>query len=118
MPTKVTSSAYFDKEFKYLLRKYPSVRAELGVLTDQLRNDQRPGDKLQGIGYETYKVRLRNRAARKGKSGGFRVIYYVRLADHVALLTIYTKTQQQDISAADIQQIIEDYLAQEDEDND
>ncbi len=110
MPTRVNSSDYFDKAFKYLLRKYPAVRTELGVLTEQLQNDARPGNQLQGVGYEAYKVRLKNPSAGKGKSGGFRVIYYVRVAEQVILLTIYTKTEQDDISADEVRAMIDAIL--------
>jgi mRNA-degrading endonuclease RelE of RelBE toxin-antitoxin system len=55
-----------------------------------------------------YKVRLKNPSASKGKSGGFRAIYYVQLADLVVLLTIYSKTEQVDIPAEAIQDIIND----------
>ena len=43
--------------------------------------------------------------ARRGKSGGFRVIYYVQLSDLVTLLTIYSKTDDTDISIAEIRQL-------------
>jgi mRNA-degrading endonuclease RelE of RelBE toxin-antitoxin system len=85
-------------------------------LVQVLQADQRPGDQLQGVGYEAYKVRLKNPAARKGKSGGFRVIYYVRVAEHVILLTIYTKTEQEDISADDVRTMIEAILPPQDSD--
>jgi mRNA-degrading endonuclease RelE of RelBE toxin-antitoxin system len=117
MPTNVIELPIFEKNLTSLARKYPSVMAEVNQLIEQLETDERPGDKIPNVGYDVYKVRLRNRAARKGKSGGFRVIYYVRLADHVALLTIYSKSQQTDIAPERIQQIIEDYLAQDENDN-
>ena len=61
---------------------------------------------MPGIDYAVYKTRLPNKAAGRGKSGGFRVIYYVQLADSVTLLTIYTKTEQTDISVREIQQLV------------
>ena len=75
-------------------------------LLDQLERDQRPGDRVPGVGYTVYKVRLPNRAARRGKSGGFRVIYYAQLSDRVILLTIYSKTDQNDISSAEIRDLV------------
>jgi len=54
------------------------------------------------------KVRLANPSAQKGKSGGFRVIYYVRLGDRVVLLTIYAKSDQPDISPQDIIALLDD----------
>ena len=45
----------------------------------------------------------------KGKSGGYRLIYYVKTATGIILLTIYTKSEQADIAADDIRDIISDY---------
>ena len=63
---------------------------------------------MPGTGYAVYKTRLPNRAGRGGKSGGFRVIYYLQLADSVTLLTINSKTEQTDISVREIQQLVTD----------
>ena len=60
---------------------------------------------MPGVGYAVYKVRLPNRAAQRGKSGGFRVIYYVQIEDLVTLLTIYSKTEEIDVSLREIQQL-------------
>ncbi len=57
------------------------------------------------VGYAVYKVRLPNRSARRGKSGGFRVIYYAQIEDVVTLLTIYSKFEDSDISTREIQQL-------------
>jgi mRNA-degrading endonuclease RelE of RelBE toxin-antitoxin system len=93
MPTKVDVPDHFLKKLKNLARRYPSVLREFESLSIQLKNDERPGDKIPGIGYDVYKVRLKNPSAGKGKSGGFRVIYYLRLADNIVLITIYSKSK-------------------------
>ncbi|GAB5536329.1 MAG: hypothetical protein Rubg2KO_25780 [Rubricoccaceae bacterium] len=59
-------------------------------------------------GHVVYKVRLANSDARRGKSGGYRMIYYARTAERVVLVTIYSKSDQGDISAAAIRQIIKE----------
>ena len=53
-------------------------------------------------------MRLPNRAARRGKSGGFRVIYYAQIDDVVTLLTIYSKTEASDISVREIQELAQE----------
>lgn len=108
MATKVSYTERFESELRRLRRKYKGMTDELAGLAAQLKDDERPGDKIPHVGYDVYKVRLKNPAAGKGKSGGFRVIYYVRLADAVVLLTIYSKTQQTDIALAEIRRVIED----------
>ena len=117
--TRVDFGKRFDKELDRLDRKYPKVTDELGILVEQLKANERPGDKIPNVGYDVYKVRLANPSAGRGKRGGFRVVYYVRLADHVILLTIYSKTQQEDIPTQAIQDLISDVLkTQENDAND
>ena len=63
---------------------------------------------MPGVGYTVYKARLPNRSAQRGKSGGFRVIYYVQIEDLVTLLTIYSKTEETDISLREIRQLAQE----------
>ena len=107
MPTQVEFADRFVRALKSLKKKYPSVDAEVERLVLQLESDERPGDKIPSVSYDVRKVRLRNPSANKGKSGGFRVIYYLRLEDQVILLTIYSKSDQSDISAQAIREILE-----------
>ena len=64
------------------------------------------------MGLMVYKERLRNPAVPGGKPKGFRVVYYVQLADRVKLLTIYSKPEQEDITNSEIELL----LAEADED--
>ena len=110
MPTTVSIPDPFQKDLKRLARKYPKVLDIVETLINTLESDQRPGDKIPRVGYDVYKVRLRSPSARRGKRGGFRVIYYVQLADRVVLLTIYAKTEQTDISPEEIGQVLQEIL--------
>jgi mRNA-degrading endonuclease RelE of RelBE toxin-antitoxin system len=56
-----------------------------------------------------FNLRVRNHDIQKGKSGGYRLIYYVQTSTGIILLTIYSKSEQADIAAEDIQKIIEEY---------
>lgn len=117
MPTTVNITADAQRDVKHLKRKYPAVTGQIRKLIDQLENDERPGDKVSGVGFDVYKVRLPNPSAQRGKSGGFRVIYYVQMADSVFLLKVYSKTEQADIRADEIRRIAEAVLPpDEDED--
>ena len=53
------------------------------------------GDKLEGLDLPentaAYKVRIANSSANVGKSNGFRLIYYLAIADEIYLLSIYSK---------------------------
>jgi len=44
----------------------------------------------------------------KGKSGGYRVIYYLRTVTLVTLIMIYSKTEQTDIDPETIRRLIEE----------
>jgi len=106
MPATVNLLHKFRRRLKRLKRKYPAVTQEVSKLVTELENDQRPGDKLAGVGYDLYKVRLPNPSAQRGKSGGFRVVYYVQFVDLVHLVTIYSKSEESDISAQAVQGIL------------
>ncbi len=106
MPTLVRDLPSFKKRLGRIERKYPKTINEVENLIASLAQGERPGQRISGVGYTVYKVRLPNRAARRGKSGGFRVIYYAQLSDRVSLLTIYSKTDDTDISIAEIRQLV------------
>ena len=114
MPTIVNTLPIFEKRLERLERNYPKALDEVLNLIEQLEQDHRPGDKVPGLGFDVYKTRLRNPAAQRGKSGGFRVIYYLQLANHVTLLTIYSKTEQADLSRREIQQLVAEAIPPED----
>ncbi|MCY3833346.1 MAG: type II toxin-antitoxin system RelE/ParE family toxin [Chloroflexi bacterium] len=105
IPTVVRELPRFKKRLGRLERKYPKTIDEVESLIASLAQGKRPGQLVPRVGYTVYKVRLPNRAARRGKSGGFRVIYYAQLSDCVTLLTIYSKTDEEDISIAEIRQL-------------
>lgn len=106
MPTRVDTTPGFEKELERLARKYPAVLDEAAKLIAQLERSRRPGDKIRGLDYVVYKVRLANPSARRGKRGGFRVIYYAKTQYLVILIAIYSKTERTIIPNADIRKII------------
>ena len=102
----VHTAAEFEKEAQKLKRKYPAVASQVRQLVLQLMEGELPGVRVPKSILQTYKVRLPNPSARRGKSGGFRVIYSVSRADAVVLITIYSKTEQNDLSPHELQQRI------------
>ncbi len=102
----VNYSDAFKRQVRRLARKYRSIRADLQPLINQLEAGEVPGDQIQGIGHTIYKVRVKNSDASRGKSGGYRVIYYLHTAESILLVTIYSKTEQSDIKAAELVEII------------
>ena len=106
MPTRVQTSRRFNDEFRRLNRKYRNLIAVVVPLAASLGAGERSGERLTGVGHTAYKVRLRNPASQRGKSGGFRIVYFEESSSRVILAAIYDKSEQSDISNAEIQAII------------
>lgn len=73
-----------------------------------MRAGEVPGDQIQGVGYTVYKARVKNSDLQRGKSGGYRIVYYLRTTTTLILLTIYAKSQQADVSTEELRQIIKE----------
>jgi mRNA-degrading endonuclease RelE of RelBE toxin-antitoxin system len=108
-PLHIGFAPAFRKRLKDLRKKYPNVYADLQTLVTQLEQGENLGDQIQGIGYPVYKIRLKNSDLARGKSGGYRVIYYLKTTNFIVLLTIYAKTQQVDITVDEIRRLIKGY---------
>jgi mRNA-degrading endonuclease RelE of RelBE toxin-antitoxin system len=46
----------------------------------------------------------------KGKSGGYRIIYFVQTPIELALITIYIKSERVDLGTEQLKQMLEDYF--------
>ena len=105
---QVIRTSFFDHDVKGLLKKYPHVLDDLEIVTNQLKQGETPGDRLDDLKpYIVYKVRVPNRDAQRGKSGGYRLIYYVRTEDAVYLVTVYSKSQRSDVPSKFIRQLLD-----------
>lgn len=105
MPSRnVHTAPEFQKEFRKLKRRFPDVPTQIRKLVFQLSNGELLGDRVPGLIIQTYKVRLPNPSIRRGKSGGFRVYYALYQGDAVYLITIYSKTDKDDVSLYEVQQ--------------
>jgi mRNA-degrading endonuclease RelE of RelBE toxin-antitoxin system len=98
----------FTRNIRTLKKKYRSILEDIQPVIHQLENGETPGDQVSGIGYPVFKVRIKNTDVQKGKSGGYRLIYYLKSTTSILLLTLYTKSDQDDVSAEDLRSIIED----------
>jgi len=107
MTTKVDFAASFLRALKRLRKKYPHIRNDVQPLIDQLQNGETPGDQVQHVSFPIYKARIRNSDAQRGKSGGYRVIYYIRTLETVLLLLIYSKSEREDVSADDLKALVD-----------
>ena len=92
---QIITIAYFDKQFKRLAKKYPSLKNELIDLVAELKREPSKGTP---IGNDCYKIRLAIASKGKGKSGGARIISYLAVTEtSVFLLSIYDKSEKENI---------------------
>ena len=104
MSYKVKSIEVFERQAKKLIRKYPSLKSELFALVKELKSDPKQGT---AIGKSCYKIRLAIKSKGKGKSGGARVITnFVVVSDAVYLLSIYDKSDQEDLSDKELDDLL------------
>lgn len=104
MSYKVDTIAPFRKEAKKLIKKHPSLKNELAELGSQLSTDPFLGTSL---GNNCYKIRIAIASKGKGKSGGARLITHFYVADNtVFLLSIYDKSDQENISDSQIKALL------------
>jgi len=96
----------FKRNLKALAKKYRHIRSDVQPVIEQLQSGVVLGDQVPGVGYTIFKVRIRNRDIQKGKSSGYRMLYYLKAEDKIILITIYSKLDQGDISPLRIRQII------------
>jgi mRNA-degrading endonuclease RelE of RelBE toxin-antitoxin system len=111
-PIEIDPSLTFIRDLRDLSKSYRRIRSDLQPLIDQLLQGETPGDRIQGVKSIVYKVRLKNSDVQKGKSGGYRALYYLKSQEKIVLVTIYSKSDRSDIDAATIIDIINQYEKQ------
>jgi len=111
MPEIVYAESFFKSAAK-LQKRYKHIQEDTETLADQLEKGELLGDRVQGVAHRVYKVRIKNSDARRGKRGGYRVIYYLETDDKIVMITIYSKSDQTDIPSGTIRQLIAEYETQ------
>jgi len=99
----------FKRNVRALAKKYHHIQSDVQPFIEKIQRGELVGDKVQGTGYTIFKVRIRNSEVSRGKSGGYRVIYYLKTTTAIILVTIYSKTEQSDVSPAKIRKIIAEF---------
>ncbi len=77
---QVEASPTFNRNIRTLAKKYGNIRNDIQPVIEQLEQGELPGDQIPGVGYAVFKLSVRNSDTQKGKSGGDRLIYYVKTA--------------------------------------
>jgi len=104
MNYEVKITRNFEREAKPLLKKYASLKGELEKFGENLSKNPEIGAPL---GNNLYKIRLAIASKGKGKSGGARVITYLKNEHgNVYLLSIYDKGERDTLSDKEINDIL------------
>jgi len=103
---EIRYTAEFKRNIRGLGKKYRHLRADLQPVLDSLRSGGIIGDQIPGTHYPVFKVRAKNSDIQKGKSSGYRLIYWLKTRRLLILVTIYSKLEQKDVSAEKIRRII------------
>jgi mRNA-degrading endonuclease RelE of RelBE toxin-antitoxin system len=105
-PIQVLASDRFDSEIRQLAKRYRRIRRDIQPVIEQLESGELPGDQIPGMDYTLFKVRVKNSDIQKGKSAGYRIIYYLKTTTQILLVTLYSKSDKPDITAAEVRGII------------
>jgi len=104
---RVIPTLRFQKDVKHLQKKYRHIIPDLEELNNILADNPSCGNAIEGLEGKVFKIRLASSDTAKGKSGGFRIIYYLLHTDKtVYLLTIYAKAYRENIDPAEIKVIL------------
>lgn len=104
MSYSIKTIPYFDRQARRLARKFKSFKNELAELFDSLQVDPKQGTPL---GNDCYKIRIAIKSKGKGKSGGARAItHVVAVREHVYLLTVFDKSEKENISDKELQELL------------
>ena len=103
MSFEVRTIPTFERQAKLLSKKYPSFKKDLSDLFDKISQSPFQGTPL-AKGF--YKVRLSIKSNNKGKSGGARVITFLRVNEEQVVFTaIYMKSDAANISQKELDSI-------------
>ncbi len=108
---RVDLTPEFQQCLRDLAKRYRSIRSDIQFVVQELQIGNFVGDRLTGIGegYVVLKTRVKNRDIQKGKSAGYRLIYQIESPTSVLLLTIYSKSDREDISNKEIRNILNEF---------
>jgi mRNA-degrading endonuclease RelE of RelBE toxin-antitoxin system len=104
MSYNVKTITVFEKQAKRLIKKYVSLKQELLLLVQVLKEQPQQGT---SIGKNCYKIRIAVASKGKGKSGGTRIITNIAITDNtVYLLAIYDKSEKDNLTNKELDELL------------
>jgi mRNA-degrading endonuclease RelE of RelBE toxin-antitoxin system len=105
MSFELIPTSVFLKELKKLRKKYASLESDLENLGDQLQSNPTMGVEVYK---NCYKIRFAIKSKGKGKSGGGRLITWVKVEkERIYLLSIFDKSEKDNVSDRYIKALLE-----------
>ena len=104
----VSSLRRYKRQLKRLQKKYRTALEQSVLLAEDIGRGARPGDAIPGFDGTVFKVRRINPAVRGGARKGYRFIYYLHAHDQATMLTVYSKSEQEDIADSEIAELLKD----------
>ena len=105
-PVQVTFSNRFENDIRRLGKHYRRIRLDIQPFIERLESGELPGDQIPGMDYTVFKVRVKNSSVQRGKSGGYRVVYYLKTRNQTLFVTMCSKSDQSDITATEVREIL------------
>ena len=101
---RVQQTEYFNGLLKELRKRYRRIEKDIDYFLAGI-NDVR--DLGTSLGNNLYKARIKNSDAARGKSGGYRLITYLKLKDNtLTLIYIYSKSDISNVSEKQLDEIV------------
>jgi mRNA-degrading endonuclease RelE of RelBE toxin-antitoxin system len=106
MSFKVLPTPLFERELKQLSKRHASIKNDLSATIASLIKNPNLGESL---GNHCFKVRMAISSKNKGKSGGARIITYLKIIEEtIFLISIYDKSDTDTIKNDEILSRIKD----------
>ncbi len=103
---RIEYTSEFKRNLRTLAKKYRSIQWDIQPFINYVKSGQLIGNQVKGVGDIVYKAKIKNSDIHKGKSAGYRVIYWIKTPQNIILITVYSKLDQTDISPQQIMRII------------
>jgi hypothetical protein len=107
MPTsnlQIIKADAYNKAIKKLKKRFPHIENDIDLFFEQISTLDELGIHL---GNNVYKARIANSDKNSGKSGGYRLISYLKIINNeIYLLFVYDKSDYENIKESDIDAIV------------
>lgn len=110
MTCKLVFRPSFERSIKHLKKRYRNVAADLVVAFASIDADPTVGAVIPRD-YAVRKLRVASRDMRRGKSGGFRLLYFLHDTQEelrAYILLLYAKSEREDVSFSELAALIKD----------